>query len=108
MTSTWINPTSSNTSTTITLTTTTMPLITASQTVTLAKTTTTTLIAATTIHTFNEKSITKNDWISQDSVVVGITVTCVLLLVLTTLMATGYHFICNKFTAKTGVPVMHP
>ena len=43
---------------------------------------------------------------NADSVVVGITLTCVILLVLMTLTAAGYYFVYKSVTAKKGLHVV--
>jgi DMSO/TMAO reductase YedYZ heme-binding membrane subunit len=78
-------------------------MLAATYTSTLTTTATTSVTIET--QTFKEATIT-TDWISKDSVVVGITVGCVLLLLLITLMVTSCHFILKNYPVKKGVPAV--
>ena len=44
--------------------------------------------------------------LNTESVVVGMTLTCVILLVLMTLTAAGYHFVYKSVAVKNGLPVV--
>ena len=44
--------------------------------------------------------------LTLDSVVTGIILICVVLLILITLMATGYYFILKQLLSKKGMPVV--
>merc|ERR1712032_1526884 len=78
-----------------TLTTTTSVAITAA----LIKTT------AMITETAKEATFTTN-WISQDSVVVGMTFACVVLLILITLMVASCYFIHKNGTVKKDIPTI--
>merc|ERR1712032_1705843 len=105
MTPTTITSTSVNTSMTSTSTATILSMIAASHTSTLTTTTTTTIDATITMITQTIKEATiSTDWISQDSVVVGIIFACVFLLFLITSMMTSCYFILKNSTVKKGVP----
>merc|ERR1712032_584774 len=100
--------TPANTSTPNTPTTTIMLMIAATHTST-STTTTTNAITATTATTTMITQAAKDttivtNWISQYSVVVGITAACVFLLLLITLMVTSCYCILKSSPVQKGVP----
>merc|ERR1712032_1569589 len=67
---------------------------------------TATIATTTTITQTAKETTIITDWISQDSVVVGITVACVALLLLITFMVTAFYFSKQNVTVKKGVPAV--